>query len=251
LALAYGFRALTGWEAIDGILWLSLPLTFFFVLGVVNSLNLVDGHDGLAASIASVSSLGLTWLAWNHGDAAAAMLALVTLGAALGFLVYNFPPGKIFMGDTGSLMLGLMLALIGCRISQSAADPMVFLSVCLMLAVPMLDTWLAIVRRRVLRQPLFRADAYHMHHVLVSSGLSARATLGVLVGLQAFFTLCGVLGSRGGEAALVVGWVFAALVFVYFIRLMLSVRRTERLLASALIHPFPEMEGALEKSLHR
>lgn len=136
-------------------LFISIPLTIFWIIGFINTVNLIDGLDGLAAGIATIASIAIALLAFQMGQwvSAAAMVAMT--GACLGFLQYNFNPAKIFMGDTGSMFLGYVIAAVSVMGSMKTAAAAVLIVPLVALAVPITDTVLAIVRRRQSGVPIF------------------------------------------------------------------------------------------------
>lgn len=222
--LGIGFRLFTGvWVLDSSFIALSL-VSLFFMVGMLSSVNLVDGHDGLAAGVSLLSAAAFAVIGAAAGVPDAVALSLSVCGACLGFLVFNFPPGRIYMGDTGSMLLGLLLALTACMVSMRAPSANMFAAVVFVLGVPLLDTALAIARRIVLRAPLFAADSLHMHHILRDAGLSPRRTLFVLYGVQMFFCLLGIGASFGWVLPVIVGLAFASLLFVSFLRMMVEER---------------------------
>lgn len=152
----------------------SVPITIFWIVAVMNTVNLIDGLDGLAAGIAAISATFISVVAIHTGQYQAAVLTLAVLGACLGFLRYNFSPAQIFMGDSGSLFLGYILAtasIIGVLkspISISLAVPI------LVLGLPISDTAFAIIRRLRAGRAIFGADRSHIHHQLLDKGLSSK-----------------------------------------------------------------------------
>lgn len=154
--------------------WLSLPLTVFWVVGVTNAFNLIDGLDGLAAGIALVA-LGTTLaVALVLGNDEVVIVCVVLVGALLGFLRYNFSPARIFLGDSGSLFIGFMLAVLSVHGSMKSATVVLVAVPIFALALPLLDTSLAILRRWLRGVPLSVADAHHVHHRLIALGFSHR-----------------------------------------------------------------------------
>jgi UDP-GlcNAc:undecaprenyl-phosphate GlcNAc-1-phosphate transferase len=220
-----GFRLLTGLPGFDSQLVLVIPLTVFYLVGVSSSLNLIDGHDGLAAGVCFISSLAFSLVATLGGASTAVAMSVALMGASIGFLLFNFPPGRIFMGDTGSMFLGIMLGLVACSVTVAKPTLNTFFSVCFILAVPILDSWLAIGRRWALREPVFKADCLHMHHILSTFGFSSRQTLLVLYTLQAVMACIGVLAMIGYVFPIVLGLLFLLLLYVSFFRLMVTSRR--------------------------
>lgn len=223
MLVAVGFRLFTGVWIFDASAILLIVLSIVFIVGMLSSVNLIDGHDGLAAGVALIAAAAFAVIGSMMHAPDVVMLSLAACGACLGFLFFNFPPGRIYMGDTGSMMLGLLLALIACMVSMRAHSANVFAAVCFVLGVPILDTVLAISRRIVLRQPVFAADTLHMHHLLRDSGLSPRRTLLVLYGMQLIFAMLGVAAAMGGVLPVIVGLGFVTIAFVSFLRAMVEV----------------------------
>lgn len=169
---------------------LSLPFTVLWVVGVINALNLIDGLDGLAGGVAFFGVGTNFVLAMARGDILLALLMAALAGAILGFLVFNFNPASIFMGDTGSMFLGFVLAAVSIKTSTKSGTAVAMLVPIMALGLPIMDTLLAMVRRSVVGRPLFSADREHIHHRLMSRlVLSHRSAVLVLYGLCCLFTL--------------------------------------------------------------
>ena len=222
--VAVGFRLLTGLDALDSFSIGAGLVTLFFVVGMLSSVNLVDGHDGLAAGVALIASAAFAAIGAMDGAAGVVAGSLAICGACLGFLLFNFPPAKIYMGDTGSMLLGWTLAQVACLITMRGANVNTFAAVLLVLGVPILDTLLAVTRRLVLRAPLFAADHLHIHHVLRQAGLSPRKTLAVLYGLQLVLAALGVAAVTGRAWPVLVGLGVVMVAFVAFLRAMVDPR---------------------------
>ncbi len=196
--------------------WLTWVGTTVWIVGITNAINLVDGLDGLATGVGAIIGGTLTVIAWQAGSPLGVCVGLALFGSLLGFLPYNFAPARIFLGDTGALLIGFVLSLLALEGTRRLAL-LTFVVPMLALAVPILDTGLSILRRVRLRAPLFRADRQHMHHRLLAAQGSARAAV-----LQFYFvTLCFCLIAlsftriRGVVAAL-----FLAVVIVLTLRLL-------------------------------
>ena len=147
-------------------------------MGITNTVNLIDGLDGLAAGTSAIASLCIAYVAYIHGMylASGAMLALA--GGALGFLPYNFYPARIFMGDGGSLFLGFLLSTMSILGPVKSATIVAVIIPVLVLGVPIFDTAFAIFRRLVNKRPIMEADKGHLHHRLMKLGYGQRrATL--------------------------------------------------------------------------
>lgn len=204
-----------------------LPVLFaaiaVWMLGVTTSFNLVDGLDGLASGLAVIAALSYACAGYAFGMPLVTALSLVIAGAALAFLRYNYPPATIFMGDSGSLFLGLLFGLVslillvpGTNLWYRIAGNVV------VLAVPLLDTALAFTRRLVTRRPLFVADHRHMHHVLLFRFRSVIVVDLTLWGLSAVFGALGVLTMAGSALALGGALVLVIAVFVAALRVMIG-----------------------------
>ncbi|HEX3245587.1 MAG TPA: Gfo/Idh/MocA family oxidoreductase [Chloroflexota bacterium] len=201
---------------------LLVPLSIFWIVGVTNAFNLLDNMDGLSAGIAIV--VALTLAGYNHiqGDRQMAMLCLIVAGSAAGFLVFNFNPARIFMGDSGSLLLGYMLSCIvvlGASKATSELMAALLIPVAVM-ALPILDTSLVTVMRALNRRPISRGGRDHLSHRLVAIGLSERSAVLVLYGVSATAGAL-VLASRfiGGWTALSIGVVLAVAILFFGIYL--------------------------------
>ncbi|MBZ4372982.1 MraY family glycosyltransferase [Corallococcus sp. AS-1-6] len=167
---------------------LSLPLTVLWVVGVINALNLIDGLDGLAGGVAFFGVGTHFLLALMRGDVLLCLLMVSLAGAILGFLVFNFNPASIFMGDTGSMFLGFVLAAVSIKTSSKSGTAVALLVPVMALGLPIMDTLLAMVRRSLLGRPMFSADKEHIHHRLMSRLLlSHRTTVLVLYALCTLF----------------------------------------------------------------
>jgi len=158
----------------------NLPLTVAWVLIVINAINLIDGLDGLASGAVLIASMALWWVARTHGDFYVMFISSLTAGATLGFLRYNFPPARVFMGDTGSNFLGLVLAATSLLENRKGTAAVTLLFPLVAMGLPIADGVLAFVRRVARGRPVFRADSEHIHHRLLRLGLSPRGTLFVL-----------------------------------------------------------------------
>jgi UDP-GlcNAc:undecaprenyl-phosphate GlcNAc-1-phosphate transferase len=152
------------------------PVTIVWIVAIANIVNFIDGMDGLAAGFCAIAALTFAVLSASLGHADAAAIAAVVAGAAIGFLRYNFHPATIIMGDSGSLMMGYLLATIAIEgvLKTAAAVSLVFPLV--ILALPILDTSFVILKRLKYRQPIYQADRWHFHHRFANIGFSQRRT---------------------------------------------------------------------------
>ncbi len=190
--------------------WLAAPITLLWMIGITNAFNLIDGLDGLAAGVGLIASVTLALIALLAGRWDVALIAAALAGALAGFLYYNFSPASIFMGDSGSMFVGYILAALYVRGTQQAGR-VPLLAPVLALALPIADTLLAIVRRglRPSSAPgllpgrllaIFRRDREHIHHRLIAAGLGESRAVLVLYGAAAASGLLAVLTFNSGTA---------------------------------------------------
>jgi len=152
----------------------ALPVTVLWFVGVINAVNLIDGLDGLASGIGLISVTVLFALGVMSGNTIAALFCASLAGALGGFLIFNFNPARIFMGDTGSLFLGFVLAAFSISTSSKGSTTIALVVPVLALGLPIIDTLLAIGRRVRKQRPIFSADQDHIHHKLLRAGLTHR-----------------------------------------------------------------------------
>jgi UDP-GlcNAc:undecaprenyl-phosphate/decaprenyl-phosphate GlcNAc-1-phosphate transferase len=201
--------------------WVSLPITIFWLLLTTNALNLIDGLDGLCAGIGFWATLAFFAASFIHGgaDHSGALLAHTVLplaGALLGFLFFNFNPATVFLGDSGAMLIGFLIGCYGIIWGRNRVTATSVALPLLALCVPMLDLGLSIVRRRLKRRPIFSADRGHIHHQLVARGLTVRRVAVVLYAAGIAGGIFGLLiGFSGGDvlftAIVAAGAIVAAL----------------------------------------
>lgn len=175
-----------------------LPITLLWIAAVINAMNLIDGLDGLAGGIAFFACLTNFVVAALNGNPLVMLLAAALGGAILGFLLYNFNPATIFMGDSGSMFLGFVLAttsMIGSSIQGSTT--VAILVPLISLGVPIMDTLFAMVRRIVERRPIFSPDRGHIHHRLLDLGITHRRAVLILYGVSVLFTAAAITIALG------------------------------------------------------
>ena len=159
----------------------SILLTVFWIVGITNSINLVDGIDGLACGLILLSCVTLSFVYLERNMVEASFLAIILTGSIFGFLIFNFPPAKIILGDTGSLPLGLLISLITLLpLSQKHTDEIYYLIPIITLLIPILDTTFAFFRRLLKGISPFSKDAQHFHHRLIKLGFSQLKTMTIL-----------------------------------------------------------------------
>jgi UDP-GlcNAc:undecaprenyl-phosphate GlcNAc-1-phosphate transferase len=203
--------------AID-LAWFGPVLTVLWIVGIVNAINLIDGMDGFAGGIALIAAVVWTLLFYKEGQYLPALVAVAMAGSVFGFLFYNFPPASIFMGDSGSLLLGYLLAvlpLLGSGGSDLDAGLIPAITICF---IPILDTFAAILRRWKLHVSFFTPDRYHVHHKLLNLGFSNRQILAII------YSLCAALGAtvlasvylnpRVSFTLMMIGWAVCGAIFI-------------------------------------
>ena len=164
-------------------------LSVIGIVAVINIINFIDGVDGLAAGVCVISAATLAIIAVSLERETAAVLAALTAGGALGFLRHGFPPASSFMGDTGSNLLGYMLAVIAIQGSLKTNAVVALFFPLIILAVPILDTGFVVAKRVKYKQPIYRADRWHFHHRMANIGFSQRRTLAYLYGWTALMAM--------------------------------------------------------------
>lgn len=198
---------------------LSIPLTIFWVVGITNTLNLIDGLDGLAAGVTMISSLSFFAVAGEFNYINIMLISAILSGACIGFLPYNFNPAKIFMGDTGALFLGFMLAAVSIEgVMKSVATIAVVVPI-IILGLPIFDTTFAIFRRLLNGKSIAEADKGHLHHRLLERGYSQRKTVLILYAISAVFGICAILISEANTKRAVT---FSVIVFIVTILLAMK-----------------------------
>lgn len=179
----------------DGLLalgYLSLPLTFLWIVGITNAINLIDGLDGLAAGVSSIAAITMAIVALMQGQTMVAITAFVLVASTLGFLPYNFHPARTFMGDSGSNFLGFTLACLAVTgVAKSTAIISLLLPI-VILGIPIFDTFFAIFRRIYKKAPIFMPDKDHLHHRLLKLGFQHQTTVLIIYGISGFFGLTAV-----------------------------------------------------------
>jgi UDP-GlcNAc:undecaprenyl-phosphate GlcNAc-1-phosphate transferase len=178
----------TNW--IDFPLWAGVPLTLVWYVGMMNAINFLDGLDGLLAGVAAISSIFLFVIALLHGNPVVALVVIALAGSALGFLPYTVNPARIILGDAGSLFIGYVFATVSIIGASKTAIAISIVVPLLVLALPVLDTAAAIVRRARSGKAITEADRGHFHHQLIFRfGLNVRQAVWLL------YAICFVLGA--------------------------------------------------------
>lgn len=200
IAYIYGFSIMKVTHPFGGSLEVpaiaGMILTTLWIVGFTNAINLMDGLDGLAAGVVAIIAASLFLSGIRSHDLTITILSITVMGSALGFLRYNFYPAKIFMGDTGSMFLGFALALISMESTQKGNALITLTVPIIAMGVPVLDTFLSILRRLIRGDKIFAADKEHVHHKLLFSEGSQKEAVLTLYFLTACFGLIAVALTR-------------------------------------------------------
>ncbi len=198
------------------IKYLSIPITLFWITGITNTINLIDGLDGLAAGVSMICSISLMCIAYKFGFTEVTIIAAILAGACLGFLPFNFNPAKIFMGDTGALFLGFVLSYISIEGVMKSVVALTIIVPVIILGVPVFDTAFAMIRRKLSGKSMVEADKGHLHHRLLAMGLSQRQTVIVLYTISIIF---GVLANVISRFSSNQGLIVSIIIFIVIIAL--------------------------------
>ncbi|MBQ3726619.1 MAG: undecaprenyl/decaprenyl-phosphate alpha-N-acetylglucosaminyl 1-phosphate transferase [Selenomonadaceae bacterium] len=194
--------------------WFAVPATMFWLVGLTNTVNLIDGLDGLAAGVSAIASFTIMLIALEQDFILVAVLTAALAGAALGFLKYNFNPAQIFMGDTGSMFLGFMLAGISVTGAVKSVATIALVVPVFALGLPILDTTFAIVRRVRGGVPIFKPDKGHLHHRLLSVGFTQRQAVLLMYVISALFGLSAIaLTAVSSQIAVLILFVVVVAIF--------------------------------------
>lgn len=172
--------------------FLSVLVTVVWIVGITNAINFIDGLDGLAAGVSAIVLLSISVMAIAMGNVYVLTMSMILFWSIIGFLPFNFYPAKIFMGDTGALFLGYMISVLSLLGFKNVAF-ISFIIPIIILAVPIIDTFVAIIRRIVQKRPISSPDSSHFHHRLVSLGMSHKQSVLFMYGLSAMFSMAAIL----------------------------------------------------------
>lgn len=173
--------------------YLSIPFTVFWVVAFTNVTNLIDGLDGLAAGVGAIASFTIACLAAQVGYMEPAMLSAALFGAIIGFIRYNFNPATIFMGDTGSMFIGYILAAFSVDGAVKTAATISLFVPAIVMGLPIMDTAFAIVRRYKNGRPIFSPDKGHLHHRLLALGMNQKQAVFFMYGITGVLAVAAVL----------------------------------------------------------
>lgn len=201
--------------------WFSLPITLFWIVGFTNAINLIDGLDGLASGVSAIAltTIGIIgYIAVSSGGVLIQIpiIIFILVASILGFLPFNFFPAKIYLGDTGALFLGFMIAILSLQGLKNATF-ITLITPLIILGVPITDTFYAIIRRTLNKQSISNADHMHLHHRLISLGFTHRGAVLMIYALSLIFSFAAILYSFTNVIAnifMVVALLFAIELFV-------------------------------------
>jgi len=177
-------------KSVDLLGYLLYPILILWIVGVTNSINLIDGLDGLACGVSIITLIAFLILGWKQNFETLNFLSIALAGSMLALLRFNFYPAKIFLGDSGSTFTGFMLASIGALwVLKSENVFFIFIPI-IILALPIFDTLFAILRRYKGHHPIFQADKGHLHHRLLARGISHKNVVLILWGVS---TVCSII----------------------------------------------------------
>ena len=245
--------------------WVGITITIVAIVAVMNMVNFLDGLDGLAAGVCAISAFSFCLIELSQGQPAAAILTAIVFGACLGFLRHNFYPARIFMGDSGALLLGFTLASVAVQgLLKTAALTSLVLPL-LVLAVPLIDTSFVVARRIKNKQPVYLADRSHLHHRFQAVGFSHRRTVLYLYGWTITMAALAVAvrfipytDDRGhwnlGWSIVLAGCFAVAFAASVYLVLVLEILKLRRLRAWQLRHADPattdaEVDAEVEREL--
>lgn len=212
---------------------LSVPITVIWIIGLTNALNLIDGLDGLAGGIASISAVSLMIVSLFAGRYEMLIPLGAIAGATLGFLPFNINPAKIFMGDTGALFLGYMLACFSVSGFFKSYAAISFLIPFMVLGLPIFDTGFAILRRISKGKPIMSPDRSHLHHKLVDAGFSQRQAVGILCSITGLFSLTAiVLATEGYKRALLM--LVVSVIYCFAVKYYVNNKNCEKIFMDKL-----------------
>ena len=219
---------------------LAVPFTLFWILGATNALNLIDGVDGLATSVGIVLSVAVSIMALLAGHMTDAILAMAVAGGLAGFLVYNAPPASIFLGDAGSMFVGLLLGTLAIRSSLKGPATIALAAPAALLAIPILDVAMAILRRKLTGRSIYSTDRGHLHHRLIGRGYGPKVTVAIIGLLCSVTAVAAVFSEYSQNDVLAVAAVIAVVAVLAISRLfgdrefVLLLRRLKQLTASLI-----------------
>ncbi|KYH15100.1 glycosyltransferase family 4 protein [Staphylococcus kloosii] len=171
---------------------LSVPITIIWIVAITNAINLIDGLDGLASGVSAIALATIGFIAILQANIFIIMICSVLIGALLGFLCFNFHPAKIFLGDSGALLIGFIVGFLSLLGFKNITFVSLFFPI-VILAVPFIDTLFAMIRRVKKGQHIMQADKSHLHHKLLDLGYSHRQTVLLIYSIAILFSLSSII----------------------------------------------------------
>lgn len=193
-------------------------VTILFIVAIINAINLIDGLDGLAGSISVIyfATIAVLALILNKFGGLDIMLSIIMFGSTLGFLIFNFPPAKVFMGDTGSTFLGLMISIIALLGFKNVTLTSLIVPL-LILAIPILDTVFAIIRRKLKGESIAHADKEHLHHQLLKLTSSPLKTLLIICFINILFSAASIFYALDFTNEMMVVYVLLLFILLFIV----------------------------------
>ena len=197
---------------------LNYIITIIFIVGITNAINLIDGLDGLASGVSSIYFVTIAIIAFilNKKQGLDTILSLIMLGSTLGFLLHNFHPAKIFMGDTGSLFLGFTISVIALLGFKGTTLTSLIIPICI-LAIPIFDTILAICRRLLKGEKITAPDKDHFHHQLLKMKFGVRGTVLIIYGINLLFAAVSIFFVLGDSKMAMVIYIALMLLLLFLV----------------------------------
>jgi UDP-GlcNAc:undecaprenyl-phosphate GlcNAc-1-phosphate transferase len=191
-------------------------LAIIWIIGVTNAINLIDGLDGLAGGVSAIAMTSILAMAVINGNTLVIILTVILIGSTLGFLIFNFHPAKIFMGDTGALFLGYSIAVISISGLYKSVTLFSLIVPIIILGIPIFDTLFAIIRRLLNKQKISSPDKSHLHHCLLSMGFSHRTTVIIIYCMGIMFGISAIIFSNSTlwGSLIIIGLLFVILQFI-------------------------------------
>lgn len=198
--------------------WINMILSIFFILACINIINLIDGLDGLASGISSIYFITIAIIGFvlNNREGLDVILSVIMLGSTMGFLVHNFPPAKIFMGDTGSMFLGFMISVIALLGYKVATITSVFVPI-IILSIPIFDTLFAIIRRTLKGESIGKPDKEHLHHQLLRATSSTTKTVLIIYFVNILFSIVSILFVLGDNKQAIAIYIILMILFLFIV----------------------------------
>lgn len=172
---------------------LSIPFTILWITGITNAINIIDGLDGLASGIVSIVAITLGFVSILKGQFIVASICFAISGVSLGFLIFNFPPAKIYLGDSGALLFGFILAEVAVWGALKTTASVILIVAIIALGFPIIETFSSIIRRAIRRKNIFEADMDHIHYKLMYSGMKEKEVIILLYFITILFSILSII----------------------------------------------------------